>query len=473
MRIIVMGLGINRGGVGVTKWLMSHGAKVLVTDLKTEKELADSVADLERHYISASRKLGKGKVHRPEYVFGAHRESDLKGADMLIRNPAVPRTASFLKAAKKMGIRIESDISLFFRMMPHPIIGITGSKGKTTVTMLLGEMLKRQFGRTVVAGNFGKSALDSLDALRRAKKVPPVLLELSSWALESLKDVKRSPNVSVLTNLFPEHLDRYDDMEDYAAAKELIFAFQDEEGLAFVPSTPPLAKEMGKRVAGRRIWIAKKAPQGDANALYFDGQKAILRTDGAETVLFHASDLKIPGEHTLMNALIAAGVAHAYGVNLRTIRTTVKSFKGVPHRLEKVKEARGISWWNDSAATHPEASIAALESLSHQKNVILIAGGSDKKLDFASWAKAVKRYAREVILLDGTATKKVVEALAKVGVKPSAKVKSMTSAVLRANVAARTRDVVLLSPGATSFGLFKNEFDRGDRFRKAVGRYAR
>ena len=160
-------------------------------------------------------------------------------------------------------------------------------------------------------------------------------------------------------------------------------------------------------------------------------------------------------------------------MNLRTIRTSVKSFKGVVHRLEPVKEARGISWWNDSAATHPEASIAALESLAHQKNVVLIAGGSDKKLDFADWAKAVKRHVREVILLDGTAKEKIEAALAKAGVKPAAIVKSMTSAVLRANVTARKGDVVLLSPGATSFGLFRNEFDRGDKFKKAVSRYAR
>lgn len=468
-KITVMGLGVNQGGLGVAKWLLRHGARLTVTDLKDQHALAPSLADLERAYILYARKYGKRNVHRIAYVLGEHRARDFRRAGMIIQNPGVKRESEFLKIARKKKIPIESDMSIFFRLCPHPIVGISGTKGKTTVTAMLGAMLKAQFGGAVVAGNIRRSPLDRLDALIASKKTMPVALELSSWQLESLKACRRSPRIAVLTNVLPDHLNRYRDMDDYAAAKELIYAFQKPGDIAVVPSDNPYTRKMGACAAGVRVWARMGPASGDENALFYRGNRAMIRYQGKETGLFSAGDLQLPGEHNRWNALLAAGAAFLRGVKPSAIRKTLRNFKGVPHRLELVKTVRGVEYWNDTAATTPEASVAAMETLSG-KRIVLIAGGADKKLEFGRWARAVKQRCREVILFEGGATEKMLPALRRAGMPIGDVVKTMTSAVWHAERAARKGGAVLLSPGCASFGLFANEFDRGDQFRSAVKR---
>jgi len=364
-------------------------------------------------------------------------------------------------------------------MNPHAAIGVTGSKGKTTVTTLLGEMLKKEYGRVVVAGNFGKSPMDAVDRLMKRKKPIPVVLELSSWGLESLKKVKKSPEVAVITNIFHEHLDRYKDLSDYVTAKELIFKFQTRGGVTVLPLDQPVTRRMGAHVKGERVWVSGKRPKEEENGIFFQGKDAVIRYQGETNVLFSKTDIKVPGEHQLRDALIAGGVAWLRGVSPAKIRQVLRSFRGVPHRLELVKDAKGISYWNDTAATHPEASIAAMRALrktsgrGSKKRIILLAGGADKALRFGPWAKAVKKHCKKVILFEGSAQKKIERALKAAGVRPHAVARSMTSAVYQASILARRGDVVLLSPGAASFGLFRNEFERGDLFRQAAKRYSR
>ena len=196
LRVTVMGLGLNQGGLGIAKWLRRHGARLTITDLKTREQLAPSIEALA---------ATKG-AHDVRYVLGGHRKADFRNADMIIRNPGVPRESEYLAVAKKAGVPIESDISMFFRLCPHPIVGVSGTKGKTSVTALLGAMLERAFGEVVVGGNIRRSPLDRLDALMRAPRAVPIVLELSSWQLESLQSVKMSPAISVLTNVLPDHL---------------------------------------------------------------------------------------------------------------------------------------------------------------------------------------------------------------------------------------------------------------------------
>lgn len=473
-RITVMGLGVNQGGLGIAKWLLKHGARLTVTDLADQHALAPSLAELETASILLRRHKPKGRVHPIEYVLGEHREKDFRNADMIIKNPAVPNSSKFLKIARKKKIPIESDVSLFFRMNPHAAIGVTGSKGKTTVTTLLGEMLKKEYGRVVVAGNFGKSPMDALDRLMKQKKPIPVVLELSSWGLESLKKVRKSPEIAVITNIFREHLNRYKDFGAYVAAKALVFKYQKKDGLTVLPFDQPVTKRLGKDVKGERVWVAGKAPAKEENGMYLKGKKAFIRYQGEEVELFSESDLKVPGEHLLRDALIASGTAWLRGVSPAKIRQVLRSFKGVQHRLELVKAAKGIEYWNDTTATHPEASIAAMKALGKgKKKIILLAGGADKDLRFGVWAKTVKKYAKKVILFEGAAEKKIMRALKKEGVKPHATVRSMTSAVYQAKQIAKRGDCILLSPGAASFGLFQNEFERGELFRKAAKRYSR
>ncbi len=462
-KVTVMGLGVNQGGLGVSKWLLMHGARLTITDLKDRHALAASIEDLER----LQKRLGK-KARQIRYALGAHQETDFKNADLIIQNPGVPRDSKFLRIARKAGVPIVSDMSIFFSLCPHPIIGVSGTKGKTTVTALLGTMLETAFGDVVIGGNIRKSPLDQLDALIRAKKAAPVLLELSSWQLESLAPAKRSPNIAVITNVLPDHLNRYDGMDDYAAAKELIYAWQLPTDIAIVPYDNAYTKKMGAHVRGERFWASMTPVPDEQNGIYYKGKRAVLRAQGIETVLFEKDDVRLPGAHNAWNALLAGGAAYLRGAKPQAIGKALRAFKGVPHRLEHVRDLRGVSYWNDTAATTPEASIAAMETIFGKKKGILIAGGADKELRFAAWAKAVTHFAKEVILFEGTATPKMKSALAKAGMKIGNISVSMHDAVAHASRAVKKGESVLLSPGCASFGLFVNEFDRGDQFRKKV-----
>jgi len=454
-KITVMGLGLNQGGLGVSKWLLRQGARLTITDLKSREELAPSIRALA---------AVKG-AHPVRYVLGRHRKADFRRADMIIQNPGVPRDSAFLKIARKAGVPIESDISIFFRLCPHPIVGVSGTKGKTSVTALTGAMLERSFGRVVVAGNIRRSPLDALDGLMRSKEPVPIVLELSSWQLESLKAVEMSPAIAVLTTVLPDHLNRYDGMKDYAAAKELIYAWQLPMGVAVVPYDNPWTRPMGARVRGERFWASMKPLPQEQNGLFYRGTKAVVRSQGIETALFDAKENPLPGAHNAWNALLAGGAAFLRGAKPSAIRSALRAFKGVPHRLERVREFRGVAYWNDTAATTPEASIAAMETLFVKRKGVLIAGGADKELRFGAWAKTVKRLAKKVVLFKGTATPKMRAALARAGVETEDDAVTMREAVARAAASAKRGEAVLLSPGCASFGLFVNEFDRGDRFR--------
>lgn len=460
-KVTVMGLGLNQGGLGVSKWLLRQGARLTITDLKTREQLAPSIAELEKLRKALGRKA------RPiRYVLGTHREADFRHADLVIRNPGVPRDSRFLKIAGKAGAAIESDMSIFFRLCPHPIVGVSGTKGKTTVTALLGAMLERSFGDVFVAGNIRRSALDGY--VMELKRQVPIVLELSSWQLESLAPAGRSPSIAVLTGVLPDHLNRYDGMADYAAAKELIYAWQLPTDVAIVPYDNPWTRKMGARVRGERFWASMRPIADEQNGLYYAKGKAIVRSQGIETVLFGAKDVMLPGAHNLWNALLAGGAAYLRGAKPAAIRAALRSFPGVPHRLERVRTVRGATYWNDTAATTPEASIAAMETLFAKRKGVLIAGGADKELRFGAWAKTAKRLAKEVILFQGTATPKMRAALVRAGMKAGDEAVSMREAVARAAAAAKRGEAVLLSPGCASFGLFVNEFDRGDRFRAEV-----
>lgn len=456
--VTVMGLGVNQGGLGVSKWLLRQGAYLTVTDLKDRHALAASVEALE----ALRKTLGK-KAHAIRYVLGEHREEDFTNADVVIQNPGVPRDSRYLKIARKAGALIESDMSIFFRLCPQPIVGVSGTKGKTTVTALLGAMLEAEFGRVFVAGNIRKSPHEYV---MEAKKETPIVLELSSWQLESLKAAERSPNIAVLTNVLPDHLNRYDGMSDYAAAKELIYAWQLPTDVAIVPYDNAYTRKMGARVRGERFWASMKPITEEQNGLYYKKGKAVVRAQGIETVLFTERDVRLPGAHNLWNALLAGGAAFLRGAKPKAIQKALRAFNGVPHRLEHVRDHKGVSYWNDTAATTPEASIAAMQTIFARKKGVLIAGGADKELKFGAWAKEVKRLAKEAVLFEGTATPKMLKALRAAGARVGGTVASMSDAVQHASRAAKKGESVLLSPGCASFGIFVNEFDRGDQFRK-------
>lgn len=462
-RALVMGLGINGGGLGVTRFLVSQGAEVTVTDLRDAEVLKPSLEELRDLPV--------------RYVLGRHREEDFRATELVIRNPGVPRESRYLQIAREHGAQIEMEMTLFFRLCEGPILGITGTRGKTTTTMLTGAILKEQFPDTVVAGNLRISAVEQLP---RIGATTPVVLELSSWQLEGLGEAGLSPRYACVTNLSPDHLDRYHNMAAYGAAKQHIFRHQRAgQGDVLVLN----ADDMEVRGwAGERAfrdglaWFSTRqrgeelrASFGDA-AAWWDG--AILRW--SDEAIVDQDELILRGEHNQANVAAATALAKMYRPSVATeaVARALRAFRGVPDRLELVRELHGVRFVNDTTATAPTATIAALHTV--EGPIVLIAGGADKQLDFGELAATIGELSRgagkikAVLLLAGTATPRLTEALAAAGVTPADTFDALEPAVRRAYALAKPSGVALLSPGCASFGMFVNEFDRGERFRQVV-----
>ncbi|HQA63978.1 MAG TPA: UDP-N-acetylmuramoyl-L-alanine--D-glutamate ligase, partial [bacterium] len=353
-------------------------------------------------------------------------------------------------------------VSLFFQLIDRKrIIGITGTRGKSTTTTLIYEILKLINRWAVLGGNIAKSPLAQMS---KVAKGGPVALELSSWMLESLAPHQISPYISVFTNIYPDHLNTYRGIDDYVAAKEHIFLGQNIQDWTILNRDNSFTRKSGAKTPGRRMWFSLKE-FSEENGCFVRGKNIYCRLNGKEKRVLSLIDIKIPGDHNRANVLAAISGALAYGAPIAVIRKAVKNFKGVPNRLELLRTVKGVNYYNDTTSTTPEATMAALQSLgdAKQKKIILIAGGSDKGLDFNALAREIKKYCRQVIFLSGIGTDRLKQL-----VTPAAEVASMTEAVNLAQQFAASGEIILLSPACASFGLFNNEFDRGDQFRRAV-----
>lgn len=454
-RITVFGLGLNMGGVGTVLYLAKHGAReIIVTDIKSREEL-----------LPALQKLTAYK--NITYVLGQHRPEDFTRVDMVIKNPIFPWTNEYVKLALKHNVPVEMDSSLFFSLCPAPIIGVTGSKGKTTTAALIAHILESAGKETV---RVGISQVGVLGILDRITKNHTVVFELSSWRLSALKYLKKSPHIAVLTNIYPDHLNYYKTMSGYMADKENIFRFQKANDVLIANFDSVLVREMAQDVQEKILFASAVAPLDTDGAWLSDGT-LFVSDGGKENILLSAKDVPLKGMHNIMNILLASLAALASGLPLKVVRSGIRSFPGVPHRLEKVAEKRGVSYYNDTAATIPDAALAGLRSFSEP--VILLVGGSDKGLDFSGLAEEILIRPKGVILFRGEGTDKLIRALRKLLPEEEKGrtfevVESMEKAVELASHNAEPGDIVLLSPGAASFGLFKNEFDRGEQFRKVV-----
>ena len=426
LRALVMGLGVHGGGAGVARFLARRGARVTVTDLQPAAALEASIAA-----------LGGSDVR---WVLGEHREEDFTGADFVIRNPAVPLSNRFLQASRAAGVPIYMEMTLFFmECPPDRVAGVTGTKGKTTTTTLLGEILKASGREVVVAGNLRVSALEQLD---RIGSETDVVLELSSFQLEGLEVIETSPRAAVLTNLMADHLNRYPTMAAYLDAKKHIYRHQGTDGILALNRDDETLRALASEAPGHLIWF------------------------GADDDVPGASESRLRGRHNRANMAAAAALAAALGVERSAIERAVREFPGVPYRQELIRELEGVQYVNDTAATTPDATIAALEVM--ERPVVLIAGGSDKELEFERFGEAVRRLdsrVKAVVLLEGSATAKMAPAF---GEKAAGPFTEFQAAVEWARELAASGDVVLLSPGCASFGMFRNEFDRGDQFNQLV-----
>ena len=440
----MMGLGILGRGVNVPKFLAECGAELTVTDLKTKEQLASSLKKLK-------------KFPNIKYVLGRHDLANFKDKDMVIKTAGVPLDSPYIAEARKNKIPIEMDASLFVKilklghsMSKLQIIGVTGTRGKSTVTQLIYEIIKNSGRRVFLGGN-----VKGLATLPLLKKMNPpagggdiVVMELDSWQLQGFGEAKISPNIAVFTTLLPDHQNYYkDDMNKYFADKANIYRWQ---------------KKGDWLVAGANA--AKAIKENDKSGANWKTAKMSKKD------IPHGWKIKLLGSHNLENIALAVETARKIGIKESAIKKAVESFKGLPGRLEFVRETKGVKYYNDTTATTPEAVMVALDSFKKNKRrIILIGGGADKELDYREYAEVVKKYVKMLILFKGAASDKIVRAVGKAKF-PLIIVGNMKDAVELAKKDVQKGDIVLLSPGAASFGVFKNEFDRGEQFVNAVNK---
>jgi UDP-N-acetylmuramoylalanine--D-glutamate ligase len=424
-RITVMGLGLLGRGVGDAAFLASMGAKLTVTDLKSAEELAPSLKKLE-------------KYSEIEYVLGKHRLEDFRDKDFILKAAGVPLDSTYIKEAKDHRIPVEMSASLFQKLAPVTTIGITGTRGKSTVTHLLAHILTTAGKRVHLGGNV--RGVSTLSLLPKAKEGDYAVLELDSWQLQGFADSKLSPDVAIFTSFMEDHQNYYHSMRLYFEDKAAIYRYQPEEDI-FIAG-PSAAK------------VIRAYDPAHARRFTLASGKAIPKN----------WKLPLRGEHNRENAGIAAASARAMGIEEKYIKKGIEGFKGVDGRLETVRVKAGVTYINDTTATTPAALVAALKSFP-ARSVVLIAGGSDKELDLKATVSAIRTQVRSLHLLSGNGTERLKSLLGSISYTEH---DSMKDAVRMAAKDAKKKNFVVLSPGFTSFGMFKNEYDRGDQFNKAV-----
>lgn len=454
-RITIMGLGLNQGGLGVARFLAKAGAKILITDLKTEEELGPSLKRLKGFNI--------------KYILGRHREEDFINTDMVIQNPAVPHNSKYLEIAQSQGIPIETDLGLFFQFYPFKnIIAVAGTKGKSTVSQLIYHIFKEAQKDTILAGNIGISVLDILE------KINPqtwVILEISTWQMEGIKNRKFRPQTGVLTNILPDHLDRYSNFEKYAQAEKLIFKYQQSNDNLVVNFDNKETHRAKRETNSKVYWFSAK--EKIEPGCFLENDELFFHSEQYKMTFAKISELPLPGLHNLENILAASTVGFIHDIPGEIILKALNNFPGISYRLEFIGEFKGIKFYNDTCATTPEATLAALESFPKQP-IILILGGKDKKLNYENLGIAIGKNIniKKIILLQHPAydaSLKIFSALKKhLDSEKIIKISNLKVGVEIALQQAKENDLILLSPAATSFGMFKNEFDRGDQFNKIV-----
>ncbi|MEK9130821.1 MAG: UDP-N-acetylmuramoyl-L-alanine--D-glutamate ligase [Patescibacteria group bacterium] len=475
--VTVMGLGrFKQGsGVGATKWLMRHGAQTIITDLKNEEDLQESIAEVMRWYEKCRQDFPDREIYHPLFVLGEHREEDFTDVQAVMQNPDVPREDRFVALARQNNVPIFSDVSLFFRFCPQAITAVTGTRGKTTTTTLIGEIYKAHDPRAVMAGNIKVSPLESLDEILADASPRPIVLELSSTLIDSL-DVgagfpgpsKHSPEIVVMTNVFPDHLNRYKSFDDYKHSKEQLLTMQSAEQVAILNADVPDVVAMASRALAKIYWFTKGTDLKNAGGTLVQDGAIVFRQSGKDEVIIKLDEIALEGEHNLENILAAVCATKLAGVSTDKIVGVLKTFKGVPDRQEVLREVNGVTYVNDTTATSPDGAMAALKRFGQKGKIVLLAGGASKNLPFEAFGKMIQATCKYVVLFEGTATDDLAQAI---GTSlPSTRVKSMKEAMQAASSVAQKGEIVLLSPGTASFGIFKNEFDRGDQFKAEVAK---
>jgi len=418
-KITLMGLGLLGRGVGDTVFLAECGAKLTVTDLKNKEQLKESLKKLR-------------KFRDLKYVLGQHRLEDFRKADMILKSAGVPLDSIYIKEAKKNKIPVEMSAVLFAKLAGIPLIGVTGTRGKSTVAHLLAYILKSAGKNVILGGNI--RGVSNLQLLKKAKDADMAVLELDSWQLQGFGESKISPHISVFTNFLSDHFNYYkNDIKKYFADKSHIYKFQNKNDVLILG---PKMKSLIKDAKGK-----------------------VLNTDPKDVP--KSWRINLLGWHNIENVACAIKVARILKIKEEIIKKAVESFQTIAGRLEMVKKVHGVYIYNDTNSTTPDAVIAALNSFS--KKVILIMGGMDKGPSVDDLVKILPVKTKYVFLTPGSGSDKIKHQ--KINIK---KVSGLKEAVVEAMKKSRAGDIVLFSPGFASFNMFNNEYDRGDKFMKII-----
>ncbi|MGE5554529.1 MAG: UDP-N-acetylmuramoyl-L-alanine--D-glutamate ligase [Betaproteobacteria bacterium] len=446
-RVAVVGLGVSN--VPLIRFLRRKGALVTGCDQKRAEELGERVAELEA--LGCRLRLG------PDYLSG------LAGQEIIFLTPGMRKNLPAIERAKAAGTAVSSEIRLVFALCRAPILGITGSSGKTTTTMLCDRILKADGGEVWTGGNIGRPLIEAVEEIPPSAKV---VLELSSFQLE---DLTQSPCLAVVTNVTPNHLDQHASMEEYIEAKKRIFRFQGPQDICVLNRDNEVTRAMAGECPGRVVFFSRREQLKEG--AFLRGAELILRLDGREERLCNRTELRLLGVHNIENVLAASVATRLFGASLEAIHEAITTFTGAPHRLELVREVGGVRYYNDSIATTPARAMAGLASF--DQPLILIAGGYDKKLPFDEFGRAAVQRTKGLILL-GTTAGQIEQAVRRAAEELNqqapllVQVGSLAEAVVKAAELAQPGDVVLLSPACASYDMFRNFEERGERFRELV-----
>jgi len=443
----ILVVGAARSGIAATRFLLAHGAHVILTDSKSEESLAALVDPL-RRLATPPAELA--------LELGGHRMESFRGCDTIVVSPGVPLSLPYFEESRRHGIPILAEVELAYRHLKGKILGITGSNGKTTTTVLVAELLRGSGLKGHAAGNIGVPLI----GLAEQSGVEDIYsTELSSFQLEGIRDFR--PAVGAILNLTPDHLDRYTGFEAYIASKERIFMNQQPEDFAVLNADDPRTAGMAARVRSKPVLFSRRTQP--ERGVFLRDDRLIFRDGESERELFETGDIQLKGSHNLENVLAACAIALLAGANPNSLKQVIRDFHGVEHRLEWVADIDGVQYFNDSKATNVDSTIKSLEAF--PGNVLLIAGGRDKGGDFAVLRPFVSKYVKELILL-GEASGKIREALA--GTTEIREAESLVEAVRICRRHAQPGDVVLLAPACASFDMFHDYEHRGRVYKNAV-----
>ena len=438
-------VGLAKTGISTIKHLNKLGAKVVVNDIKDKDKLKGILDEL-------------SDLNNVEYILGYHPEN-VDDIDMAVVSPGVPLDLPFILKLKSKNIEIIGEVELAYRLSQNPMfIGITGTNGKTTTTSLVGEIFKKANIDTYIVGNIGNPVIDTVDT---ANENSVLVTELSSFQLESIDTFK--PHVSAILNFTEDHLNRHHTMEAYMEAKARIFKNQDEKDFCILNYDNEDVKSLSDNVEAKKIFFSRKKSLDCG--IYLDEDNNIIINIDKEIKLLNKDELSLPGNHNLENCMAAAAIAYVSNIDIDVIREVLKTFAGVEHRQEFVRNLNGIMFVNDSKATNPDSSIKAIES--YNRPIILIAGGMDKQSSFDEFLDVAKENVYALVLLGETA-QRIKECAQNKGFNNIRIVKDMKEAVNASYQIAKDGDVVLLSPACASWDMYKSFEVRGIDFKDNV-----